>query len=160
MLFKINSYINRDIHSVYNFLTSLDKLPWHTHPVVKKYQKLTEGPVNVGTQYRETIVYGKRNIEIEFFVSRCNSPTFIEYKWKGQKMKGMLMYYLKPIDGKTMIILVQTLHLAWFLKPFNPFVYFLFQKRIKDRLRSIKFILENSLEGIKSFGELNALHLN
>jgi hypothetical protein len=155
MLFEIETDINRDILIVYEFLTNLDKLPWHTHPVVKEYLKLTDAQFNIGTKYKEIVVYRKMKFEIDSVVTRNNKPTEIEYKWKGKNMRGILIYNFRESNNKTLLRQTQTLQLDWFLKIMNSLFYIMFQKQITKRLQSIKFILDNKMEKIKSFMELN-----
>jgi len=154
MLFKIETVIDRDIFAVYDFLTNLERLPWQTHPFVKEYTKMTGGSFNVGARYKETFIYRKWKIEIITEVINYDKPTKIEYSWTGKQMKGTLKYNLKETNNKTFIRQTQTLFLAGFLKMFNPIIYIIFRKRITERLESIKFLLDNKMEGIKSFAEL------
>ncbi len=111
MLFRIETTINRDIVSVYDFLTNLEKLPWHTHPFVKEYNKLTKGSFRAGSKYKETIIYREWKIKIDTEVINFNKPTEMEYTWSGKWMKGTLKYILKESNNKTLIRQIQTLYL-------------------------------------------------
>lgn len=155
MIFKIETVINRDIITVYDFLTGLERLPWHTHQSVKEYCKLTDGAFTIGSKYKETIMYRKWKFQTDSEVVQCIKPTAIAYTWTGKQMKGILKYNLSALNNKTHIRQIQTLNLDGFLRILNPIIYLIFQRQITKRLRSIKYLLDNNMEEIKSFTELH-----
>jgi hypothetical protein len=55
MEFELAVWIEKAPREVYEFLQDLYKLPFHEHPTVPVYEKLTPGSVRVGTQFREVV---------------------------------------------------------------------------------------------------------
>lgn len=150
MKFNLSIEIERSPSDVFAFFRDIYKLPFHNHPIVPVYEKVTPGPVNVETGFSEVInMLPGIHLKIRSELTAFQPDRFLEYRWTGPGMHGELSYTIEPASSGTHLIQQQTLNLAGILAIFNPLMGHLFSVQIARRLESIKAILE----GRARFGE-------
>ena len=143
MYFELSVVIARRPSDVFSFLENKDKFPQKENSPVLLLEKTTEGPTDVGTRYREVVqmmpfVRG----EIRSEITRYVPSRYLEETFAGASMEGYLAYEFVPKDGGTRLIQRETLSAIGFLKPFAPIMRRLLSRRLRERLESIKTILE------------------
>ncbi len=143
MEFVLTTSIESPPAEVFCFLRDVYLLPFDTHPVVPIYEKLTAGPVAVGTRSREVVRTSPfTGLEIFSEVIDLQPDTCLAYRWQGSGMHGELVYELSAESGSTRLVQRQTLLLAGALQLFGPFVRRAFAARLAARLAGIKALLE------------------
>lgn len=143
MFFELSVTIARPPAAVFTFLR--DK---HLHarepgsPVVL-LEKTTPGEVGIGTRFREVVrmLPGIRG-EIRSTVTRCEPDRALEEDFAGAGMRGHLAYEFVDEGSGTRLVQRQTLALAWWLRPLQPLVRWVFAGRLQGRLAGIQAELE------------------
>ena len=143
MFFELSVTIARPPAAVFTFLR--DK---HMHvrepgsPVVV-LEKITPDEVGIGTRYREVVrmLPGIRG-EIRSTVTLCEPDRGLEEDFAGAGMRGHLAYEFVVDGGGTRLVQRQSLELAGWLRPLQPFVRRAFARRLRGRLNGIAAALE------------------
>jgi len=150
MEFELAIFIERAPDEVFRFLRDLYQLPFHEHPVVPVYEKLTPGPVAVGTHFREGVRTSPfTRLVILSEVTALRPEAYLAYRWRGPGMHGELVYEMVAAPGGTELAQRQTLILTGPLRLAAPFIGRAFAARLATRLAGIRAILE----GRARFGE-------
>lgn len=114
---------------------------------VEVIEKLTDGPVEVGTRFREAVrMLPWYTDEIFSVVTRCEQPYFLEEVFRSRIMSGFLSYEFVPQGEGTRLIQRERLQFAGLLRLFEPLIKRMLLPRIELRLAAIKAILEASAE--------------
>lgn len=143
MEFRPRRQVARPPGEVFAFFRDIDQLPWHTHPVVAAYRKITPGPAGVGTRYRETVrLFAGRTLDIVSEITAVHPDDRLEYRWAGPAMHGELTYEFRVALGGTEVLQWQTLEPHGALRLLTPLIRRAFAGRIADRLEHIAAILE------------------
>jgi hypothetical protein len=71
--FRLTEWIERRPEDVFSFAANLDNAPKWINGVVRA-EKLTDGPIRVGTRFRETRRFGKREHSAEIEVLAHDPP--------------------------------------------------------------------------------------
>ena len=147
MYFELSIVIARRPSEVFSFLENKDKFPQEESSPVLLLEKTTEGPIGVGTRYREVVqmmpfVRGEIRSEITRYVPN----RYLEESFTGANMQGYLAYEFLPEDGGTRLVQRETLSALRFLKFFERIIERLLSRRLRERLDGIKTILESGWE--------------
>lgn len=143
MDFELSVTIARPPTAVFAFLR--DK---HLHATgdgspVLLLEKTTPGAVGVGTRYVERVrmlpaVHGT----IRSIVTRFEPDRVLEEDFEGAGLRGHLAYTFLREGGGTRLVQCQSLELAPWLRPFQPWVRRAFARRLRDRLDGIAEVLD------------------
>jgi hypothetical protein len=145
MEFEISAFIERAPGEVFVFLRDVYKLPRHDDPLVPVYDKVTPGPVGVGTRFREVVRMAPfYTFEILSEVTAICPGRFLAYDWKGPGMHGDLAYRIEAMPGGTRLEQRQTLIPTGLLRICAPLIGRAFSGRIAERIQEIKTILEGA----------------
>jgi hypothetical protein len=141
--FNLSIWINRPPGEVLAFLRDKDEYPQKPGSPVLALDKLTPGPVRVGTHYREVVrmLPGVRG-EIRSVVTRFEPPARLEESFAGAGMAGHLAYEFVPDDGGTLLVQRERLVARGWLAPLSPFIRITLARRLRRRLAEIKAVLE------------------
>ncbi len=147
MYFELSIVIARRPSDVFSFLENKDTFPQEKNSPVLLLEKTTDGPIGVGTCYREVVqmmpfVRG----EIRSEITRYEPNRYLEETFAGANMQGYLAYEFLPEGDGTKLIQRETLSALRFLKPFSPIIKRLLSPRLGERLDDIKALLESGWE--------------
>ncbi len=136
--------LNRPPSDVFAFFRDVHQHAGRKGTLVPAYDKLTPGPVGVGTRYRELVqflpfVTG----EILTELVAIEPGKLLAYRYVALGMAGELTYRFEAVDGGTRIVQQQSLHPRGALRLFSPLIGAMFQRMIKKRLAGIKRMLES-----------------
>ena len=144
MDFEFKTVIYQSLDQVFDFFKDIDQYAGRKVSLVPIYEKITPGPVGVGTRYYEVVrllpcVYGK--VLTEVIVYEPNHR--LAYRFVAMGMDGELTYWFDPVDGGTQVVQQQSLKPQGLLKLFSPLIAATFSRMAGKRLVVIKGILEN-----------------
>jgi hypothetical protein len=147
MYFELSVTIERPPSDVFAFLRDKDLYPQEPGSPVLVLDKMTEGPPAVGTRYREVVqmlplVRG----EILSEITRYEPDRRLEERFRGAGMEGHLAYEFAPCGAGTELIQRETLQPLGLLRLAGPLIERMLYRRLRERLESIKAILESGWE--------------
>lgn len=139
--FKMSEWISRSSQDVFDFITSSDNAPKVVQSV-KSMVKLTEGPVRVGTRYRETrTMRGKEeHAELEVVVYEPNQNYAVKNMTEG--IETVYQYTFHPEANGTRVDLVCEVKAGGVKKLMLPMVVSILKKEDGDHLQRLKKVLE------------------
>ena len=142
--FNMNEWIARSPKEVFDFITASENAP-KVVPSVKSMVKLTEGPVQVGTRYRETrLMNGKEaHAELEVVDYEPNQKYAMKNVTSG--IKTVYRYTFHSEKDGTRVDLVCELSASGIKKLMLPLVASILKKEDGDHLQKLKRVMENGL---------------
>ena len=148
MYFELSVRIERPPADVFAFLRDKDLFPQPAGSPVLTLDKTTPGPVGVGTRYSEVVqmlplVRGK----IRSRITRFEPSRFLEEDFSGAGMNGHLAYEFVPDGEATLLIQRETLEPRGPLRPFAGVIERSLAAKLRERLDSIRHVLESGWEG-------------
>lgn len=144
MHFELSVTIERTPAEVFAFLRDKHLYPQPPGSPVLVLDKTTDGPVGVGTGYREVVrmlplVRG----EILSEVTRFEPPHHLEERFSGSGMRGHLAYEFVPQDDATLLVQREDLELLGAVRLLARPMEWMLARRLRERLDSIKSDLES-----------------
>lgn len=144
--FERNEWIAQRPEAVFAFLTDAGNAS-KSMPKIKQMQKLTEGPVAVGTRYRETRLMHGREEEAELEVSRYESPRLYSVRNTTAGIETSYHYRCDPEREGTRVQLRCELRAGGMRKLLLPLVAWVLKKEDGKHLQHLKAALENDQKG-------------
>jgi hypothetical protein len=143
MEFERSIYIQCAPEGVFAFLRDKDMYPQKEGSPVLVLEKTSEGPVGVGTHYREVVrMLPWVEDEITSVITRYEPPYFLEEDFKGGAMHGHLAYEFQAQGEGTLLIQRESIHYSGVLRLLEPLIGFFLLRKIEERLEAIKTIVE------------------
>jgi hypothetical protein len=139
--FEMSEWISRSPKDVFDFITSSDNAP-KVVPSVKSMVKLTEGPVHVGTRYRETrLMNGKEQYaELEVVAYEPDQKYAVKNVTEG--IETVYRYRFHPEADGTRVDLVCEVKASGLKRLVLPMVASLLKKEDGHHLQKVKEALE------------------
>ena len=140
--FKMSEWISRPPQNVFDFITTPDNAPKVVQSV-KSMVKLTEGPVGVGTRYRETrLMRGKEEqAELDVVAYEPNQTYAVKNLTEG--IETVYQYTFHPEANGTRVDLVCEVQAGGVKKLMLPLVVSILKKEDGDHLQRLKTVLES-----------------
>lgn len=146
MEFNLSIPIDRSPNVVFTFLREVENHPQEEKSKVLLIEKITHGPVNVGTRYREVVqMFPLIRGEMISEVTRYEPNECIQLTWQGGGIEGVLTYYFEYHNGGTRLILHETVTLKGVMRLVKPMIQRMFHNALVKRLQGIKQVLESSI---------------
>lgn len=145
MHFEVEAFIHRPPEDVFDFFSDLHQQPRRKGSVVPVYDKITPGPVGVGTRFREVIrLLPFLKGEVISEITGYDPPHSLDYSFVAfGKMDGELTYRLEPVGEGVRVSQRQTLRpRGTLLRLLGPLIGTAFSRAIDHRLKGIKKLLE------------------
>lgn len=143
MEFELTVVIERPLEDVFAFFRDIDQHAGQKNTIVPVYDKVTPGPVGVGTRYREVVqVLPFVTGEILTEVVGYEPGRRLAYRYVALGMKGELTYRFGAVEGGTHLVQQQSLWPTGLLRLLSPMIGALFSRMIERRLVGIKGYLE------------------
>jgi uncharacterized protein YndB with AHSA1/START domain len=139
--FSLREWISRSPKEVFDFITSSDNAPKVVQSV-KSMVKLSEGPVRIGTRYRETrLMNGKeQHAELEVAAYEPNQKYAMKNVTDG--IETVYRYTFHPEADGTRVDLVCEVKAGGLKKFMLPLVVSILKKEDGDHLQRLKKALE------------------
>jgi uncharacterized protein YndB with AHSA1/START domain len=144
MYFELSVTIERPPADVFAFLRDKDLYPREPGSPVLALVKTTDGPPAVGTRYREVVqMLPLIRGEILSEITRYEPDRHLEEKFRGAGLQGHLAYEFAPRGSGTKLTQRETLQPLGVLRLVGPLIKRMLYHRLRERLESIKSILES-----------------
>jgi len=145
LTFHFVADIERPLDDVFCFFRDVDQHAGRAGTVVPVYDKLTPGPVDLGTRYREVVrllpfVQGEMLSEMICY----EPPHRLGYRFSGLGLDGELEYRFQAVDCGTQVSQRQVLRPRGVLKLLQPLIRISFGRVAGWRLAGIKTLLEGA----------------
>ena len=149
MDFEFTAVIQRAPADVFALFRDVDQYDDHEGSPVPVLDKITDGPVCVGTRYREVVIMIPF-IKALHFVTMTILSEITDYEperrlalwWRSGVMEGRLAYTFEPVDGGTFVVQQMSLYPRGVLCLFSPLIQAMFSRAAGRRLEGIKVLLE------------------
>ena len=148
MEFRLSIAVDRPVDEAFAFLEDMRNHPQEARSQVILVEKLTPGPIGVGTRFREmvqTLPFVQAEMISE--VTQHDPGERIEIAWHGGGMEGVLTYRFEPQNGGTGIGFHETVTPRGLMRLAAPMIRQSFERMLADRLQGIKQVLESRNEG-------------
>ena len=143
MDFAFTAVIHRPPADVFAFFRDVDQYNEHEGSPVPVLDKITDGPVGVGTQYREVVkVFPGITMTILSEVTGFDPERHLASRWWSNVMAGYLAYDFTPVDGGTHVVQRMSLCPKGLLRLLSPLIKVTFARAASRRLMHIKALLE------------------
>ena len=139
--FEMSERISRPPKEVFDFITVSDNAP-KVVPSVKSMVKLTEGPVRVGTRYRETRLMNGKEQYAELEVVAYERDQKYAMKNVTEGIETVYRYTFHPEADGTRVDLVCEVKASGLKKLVLPMVASILKKEDGDHLQKVKKALE------------------
>jgi len=144
MEFKLTAIINRPLEEVFAFFRDVDQYAGCKGTIVPVYDKITPGPLGVGTRYREVMqVLPFITGEIQMEVVGFEPSRRLAYRYVALGMEGELTYRFDAVVEGTRPVQRQSLWPGGLMRLFSPMIGVMFSRMVKRRLVWIKGFLES-----------------
>lgn len=145
MEINVSIEINRPMSEVYAFISDMENHAQEEDSSVLRVDKITHGPVDVGTKYREVVqMFPFLQVDMSSEVTGYEPHEFIEFAWKGGGMEGIFTYYVESQNDGARLRLHETITPRGIMALFEPVIKRMFQNTLEKRLDGIKRVLESS----------------
>ena len=139
--FEMNEWIARTPKEVFDFISASENAPKVVSSVVSMV-KLTEGPVGVGTRYRETRLMNGKEAQAELEIVDFEPSQRYAMKNVTEGIETIYRYTFKQENGGTRIDLVCELSASGLKKLMLPMVASILKKEDSDHLQRLKQAME------------------
>lgn len=139
--FERTGWIARPPQEVFEFITSPENAPKVVHSV-KQMVPITDGPIQVGTRYRETRVMRGKEEHAELEVVAYEPARHYGVKNHTQGIDTVYRYTFQPEANGTRVNLVCDVQARGARKMVLPLVASVLQKEDGDHLQRVKAVLE------------------
>lgn len=144
MRFEFKIEISAPVSVVYNFFRDKHLHTQEQGSAVILIEKISPGPVNLGTQFREVVrVFPWYQMEIRSEVTGFEQGTRIAEKFWGPAMHGNLEYRLSVMGSGTTLVQLQDFYFEGVIRLLSPFIRPMLGYQLRSRLQGIKHILES-----------------
>ena len=140
MRFENSITINRQPHEVFDFLSHFENVPKWNYAIVETH-KLSEGPVAVGTRYRQTRSLPSTSEETLEVTEFEPDRKLAIYGGLGP-FEGTLAYRLEPTEGGTRLTNSAVLEGHGLMKVAAPLATGRVREAVAANLNKLKEILE------------------
>ncbi|MDO9086264.1 MAG: SRPBCC family protein [Anaerolineaceae bacterium] len=148
MKFECSIFIHCEPDETFIFLRDKEQFQQEPGSPVLVLEKITPGPVGIGTRYREVVqMFPLIKGEIYSTVQRFEPPRYLEETFSGTGMEGYLAYEFIPEEEGTRLIQRETIQFYGMFGFFAPLMERMLLKAIDARLEGIKALLESKPAG-------------
>jgi carbon monoxide dehydrogenase subunit G len=139
--FEFSEHIARSPREVFEVLSNPSEATKFL-PNIKESKKLTDGPVGVGTTFRETRVVNGKEASADLLVSAYEPPTRVGISTEAEGIKVSYRYDLAPENSGTRLKWVCELEAGGLRRMMLPMVAAIMKKEDGDHLQKLKAYLE------------------
>ena len=144
MEFEFTALIHRPVEEVFAFFRDVDVHAAGSRNLVPVLDKLTPGPVGVGTRYREVVrILPFVNGEILTEVVAFEPNRLLDCRFVAMGMPGELTYLFEPLEEATRVVQRESLRPSGWMRPFSPLIGAMFSRMVGKRLAGIQAYLDS-----------------
>ncbi len=143
MDFEFVAVIDCPLADVFALFRDIDQYNDPEGSPVPILDKITDGPVGVGTRYREVVrMMPGVTMTILSEVTDYEPERYLASDWHSNVMEGHLAYAFEPVERGTRVVQKMSLNPKRILRVFSPLIKVLFFRAAGRRLEEIKALLE------------------
>jgi carbon monoxide dehydrogenase subunit G len=139
--FELHEHIARSPKDVFAVLSN-PTLATEFLDNIKESRQLTDGPIAVGTKFRETRVVNGKEATADLLVSAYEPNTHIGISTEAEGIKVVYQYHLFPVDDGTRLTWACELEAGGLRKMMLPMVAAIMKKEDGNHLQHLKSYLE------------------
>ncbi len=139
--FEFSEYIEKSPDEVFRVISDPTEATKFLDNI-KESRKLTDGPVAVGTMYRETRVVSGKEASADLVISAYEPDTRVDISTEAEGIKISYRYDLSPENGGTRLTWRCQLEAGGLRKMMLPMVAAIMKKEDGDHLQRLKAYLE------------------
>ncbi len=140
--FEFNEHIAKPPKQVFELISDLTNASKFLDNI-KGSTKLTDGPIGVGTRFRETRVVGGKESSADLLVTAYEPNSHFGIRSEVEGIKVEYHYHLSPEAGGTQLRWVCELEASGLRKMMLPMVAGIMKKEDGDHLQKLKAHLES-----------------
>ncbi|MCD2441871.1 SRPBCC family protein [Agromyces sp. SYSU K20354] len=140
--FEFNEHIERSPQDVFEVLSNPTRATEFLDNITAS-SKLTDGPIAVGTKFRETRVVNGKEASADLLVSAYEPNTQVSISTEAEGIKVEYHYHLSPDGGGTRLKWTCELEASGLRRMMLPMVAGIMKKEDGDHLRRLKAYLES-----------------
>lgn len=139
--FEFNEHIARSPQDVFEVLSNPTKATEFLDNITES-RKLTDGPIAIGTKFRETRVVNGEEASADLLVSAYEPNTHVGISAEAEGIRVEYHYHLSPEGGGTRVRWTCELEANGLRKMMLPLVAGIMKKEDGDHLQRVKSYLE------------------
>lgn len=139
--FEFNEHIERAPQDVFEVLSNPTRATEFLDNITAS-TKLTDGPIGVGTMFRETRVVNGKESSVDLLVSTYEPNTHVGISAEAEGITVEYHYHLSPEGGGTRLKWTCELEASGLRKMMLPMVAGIMKKEDGDHLQKLKAYLE------------------
>jgi carbon monoxide dehydrogenase subunit G len=140
--FELTERIDKGQREVWDFMIDLENMP-NWMPTVKRLEKLTEGPMRLGTRFRETRIINNKEHSAEIEITEFEEPDKYAATADEKGIRCTYHYTFAPEDQGTRVNLVAEVQARGLAKLFTPLFVKMMKKMDGGHLADAKRAMES-----------------
>lgn len=141
--FELREWIACSPQQLFELITDTKRAP-ELVPAVTQMEKVTEGPVGVGTRYRETRVINGRPQTSELEIVRYDPPNGYAMRNITSSIETVYDYRLDPEEQGVRVTLKATVSGSGLKALMTPLVALILKREDGDHLERVKAVAESN----------------
>jgi carbon monoxide dehydrogenase subunit G len=137
--------VERPVSVVFAFVADVERAPEWV-PDLLSVEKLTSGPIGVGTKYSEEVNQGGRAGKAELTVTRYEVDRLVVTEGHGGPATFTASYTFEPDGDATNVVHDYTLELSGIARLMAPMIHSWLEKNNQTAVENLKRILETARE--------------
>lgn len=138
---EANIVIDRSMEDVYSYVTDFDNMTeWRGDGL--EVQRITDGPLRVGTRVRASGTGRRRRLALEVEVMEVEAVVRFAYKGKGGPLSTFNTFTFESDAGGTKVTHTDEIEVRGILSLFEPLLGRLLRRQLEADLASLKVHLE------------------
>lgn len=138
---EVTVHLNRPMEEVFAFLMDTDKLTsWQSNLI--KIEKITQGPLRLGSRFQEVRRLGKRESEIQGEITAYEANRSFETRTLS-KPQVRVSYFLEPENGGTRVKHKFTMLTSGFMRLLEPLIAKSIREENDADFENLKRVLES-----------------
>ena len=139
--FKTSLVIHRPIQTVFNFVSNYQNSPrWVSGTM--KHQKITPGPIGVGTVIHTTGHAAGLRVEATRIVTAYEPPVKYAFSSDYRQIPFTMTFFFEPMQSGTRLTVMVEGESAGLFKAATPLILRSLRRQVEGDLRRLKSVLE------------------
>jgi carbon monoxide dehydrogenase subunit G len=134
--------INQPIERVFEYVSTPENDPTWV-PVAFRHEKISPGPLRVGSITEEDVAFLGRRMRYVWEVWHYEPPSAFTVRTLSGPLPATIHLLLESVDSATKLTLVVDAELRGFYKLMGPLMKWVVQRQFKTQLRTLKNLLES-----------------
>ena len=134
--------INKPVDEVFTFVS--DMLNGPAWLGTTKSEKVTDGPIGVGTRYDQQMEIMGKNETLKFEYLEYEPPTYFSYKYTSSFFTSEDEYELEAVDSGTRLVYKAQMEFSGMARFGSGFIEKGVKKQQTDNLKKLKAVLESA----------------